>query len=224
MLGAEATMRPDLPELVDAIRRETGRYLSLYTNGVKLASARYLSTLAEAGLTSAAVSLQSPEYVGRELYETKLKAIANLKASSVHIWHVAFSICTPADVGPALDTALSLDLPEQTYIRMRVTGTIGTDIGTPMALSELVQTFSDELAARGLQGQVLKGSHPYVLIIRVKDRNFFLLRWPSVEEVDLDDLASCPARGLLVPEEGETPLIHQMLLFAHRRALMRGYR
>ena len=222
LLGAEATVRSDLPELVRSIRQETGKFVSLYTNGVKLASAKYLDSLADAGLTSAAVSLQSPEYVGRELYDTKLKAIANLNASGVHLWHIAFSICTPADVGPALDTALSLDLPAQTYIRMRVTGTIGTDIGTSMSLAELVHVFNNELLKRGLPGQVMKGSHPYVLIVRVQDRNFFLLRWPSVEEVDLDDLASCPARGLLVPEVGETPLIHQMLLFARKRALLKG--
>jgi hypothetical protein len=202
LLGAESTVRSDLPELITAIRSETGKRVALYTNGVKLASEKYLSSLADAGLASTAVSLQFPEYVGQELYETKLKAIENLRHSPV---------------GPALDAALALDLPPETYIRMRVTGTIGTDLGTPMALSELVSAFSHELTVRGLTGQVMKGSHPYVLIVKVEGRDFFLLRWPSVDEIDLDDLMHCPARGLLMPEYGELPLVQSMLLFAHMR-------
>jgi hypothetical protein len=217
LLGAESTVRVDLPELVSAIREETGKRVALYTNGVKLASRRYLVALADAGLTSTAVSLQFPEYVGRELYEAKLRAISNLRHSPVGLWHVAFSICKAEDVGPALDAALSLDLPPETYIRMRVTGAIGTDLGTPMALSELVHAFNYELVARGLTGRVMKGSHPYVLIVKVGNRDFFLLRWPSVDEIDLDDLTHAPARGLLMPELGELPLVQSMLLFAHMR-------
>ena len=217
LLGAESTVRSDLPELITTIRSETGKRVALYTNGVKLASEKYLSSLADAGLASTAVSLQFPEYVGQELYETKLKAIENLRRSPVGLWHIAFSICAPSDVGPALDAALALDLPPETYIRMRVTGTIGTDLGTPMALSELVSAFSHELTVRGLTGQVMKGSHPYVLIVKVEGRDFFLLRWPSVDEIDLDDLMHCPARGLLMPEFGELPLVQSMLLFAHMR-------
>ncbi len=218
MLGAEPTVRRDLPELIRAIKDGTGKRVSFYTNGLRMADEAYARSIIDTGVYSTAMSVHLPEYVGEALFEKKKRAIANIKGSGCYLWHVAFSVQTLADVGKVFDLARTMDLPPETYVRMRVTGAIGQDPGSTIYLSQLVQEFSRVLAERGLMGQVMKGSHSYCLITEVEGRHYYLLKWPSVAEVDIDDLKHCPARGLLIPELGETPLVHQMLLFAHRRS------
>lgn len=56
IIGAEPTMRKDLPELITRIKK-TGHRITLLTNGLRLSSERYVQTLKDAGLKHLYLSL-----------------------------------------------------------------------------------------------------------------------------------------------------------------------
>jgi organic radical activating enzyme len=217
MLGAEPTMRHDLASLIPAMAKETGKLVGIFTNGLKLASREYVDGLAKAGLDYACLSLHLPDYTTAKHHELKLKALDNVVGSGIKLGHVAFCVNKLADIGRALDASFSVPMTDNTYFRIRAPGRIGNDPGCGFSLSDIVVEFFNCLKERGLHGEVQKGSHPYMLIVQVNGRNYFLLRWPSIEELDLEEIKLCTARGLLVPELGETPLMHHVHVWAQRR-------
>lgn len=96
--GGEATLRPDLPELV---RHAAGRGLrvNLITNGARLAAEGYARTLVEAGLASAQLSLEAGDpalhdrIVGRAgAHARVVAAVRNLRALGAHV-HTNTTLC-----------------------------------------------------------------------------------------------------------------------------------
>jgi molybdenum cofactor biosynthesis enzyme MoaA len=91
LVGAEPTMRDDLPEVIGRVRR-LGHIPVILSNGLKLGRAAYVQRLREAGLGTVYLSLNG----GRDddLYEAidgarcatrKLKALDNLLAAHMHV-------------------------------------------------------------------------------------------------------------------------------------------
>lgn len=84
LMGAEPTVREDLPEIVRMFR-EAGHLVSLHTNGIKLADLEYARTLREAGLEEVHLQFDGfdDDYYrairSRPLIECKLKVLENLE-------------------------------------------------------------------------------------------------------------------------------------------------
>ena len=84
LMGAEPTLREDLSEIVELVRR-SGNIAALHTNGIRLADLEYLKRLLEAGV--AEVHLQFDGFDdeayrtlrGEDLLEGKLKVLDHLK-------------------------------------------------------------------------------------------------------------------------------------------------
>ncbi len=91
LVGAEPTMREDLPEIISRIR-ELGHLPVVLSNGLKLGRASYVAKLKEAGLGTCYLSLNGG--LRDDLYleidelacaERKLKALDNLLAARIHV-------------------------------------------------------------------------------------------------------------------------------------------
>ncbi len=91
LVGAEPTMREDLPQIIAQVRR-LGHLPVILSNGLKLGRAAYVRTLREAGLGTVYLSLNGG--LRDELYEAidglacaarKLKALDNLLAARMHV-------------------------------------------------------------------------------------------------------------------------------------------
>jgi molybdenum cofactor biosynthesis enzyme MoaA len=87
VVGAEPTVRKDLPEIISKIR-ETGHRATLLTNGLKLGNNNYVETLKEAGLNHVYLSLNGVD--DDEWYEQidelrcaqrKVNALKNLQTN-----------------------------------------------------------------------------------------------------------------------------------------------
>ncbi len=84
LIGAEATLRPDLPEFIKMIRK-SGHRPTLLTNGLKMASFSYSKKLWDAGLKSLGLSLNGADddFVYQQLdggkyAQRKIKALDTL--------------------------------------------------------------------------------------------------------------------------------------------------
>lgn len=84
LMGAEPTMREDLPDLIRLVA-QSGNYASLHTNGVRLVDPEYLRTLKEAGLSEVHFQLDGFDdriYLairGEPLLAKKQQVLANLE-------------------------------------------------------------------------------------------------------------------------------------------------
>ncbi len=97
--GGEATLRPDLPELI-RYGAELGFRVNLISNGLRLSNHAYARTLVGAGLASAQLSLEaaSPalhdEIVGLPgAHAQTVAAVRNLRALGIHV-HTNTTLCT----------------------------------------------------------------------------------------------------------------------------------
>jgi len=82
-MGAEPTMREDLPDIIRMVRR-TGNIAALHTNGIKIADLAYLKELKNAGLNEVHLQFDGFDDLvyerirGKRLLQVKLKALENL--------------------------------------------------------------------------------------------------------------------------------------------------
>jgi len=96
--GGEATLRKDLPELIQ-YGKELGFRINLITNGIRLADADYARILVEAGLDSAQVSLEAGSgeihdaVTGkRGSFEATVRGVRNLQKLGIHV-HTNTTLC-----------------------------------------------------------------------------------------------------------------------------------
>jgi uncharacterized radical SAM superfamily Fe-S cluster-containing enzyme len=90
LMGAESTMRDDLPEIIRMVKR-SGNVAALHTNGIKIAEFSYIEKLSKMGLDE--VHLQFDGFDdrayeairGKKLLDIKLKALDNLKRLNIPI-------------------------------------------------------------------------------------------------------------------------------------------
>jgi molybdenum cofactor biosynthesis enzyme MoaA len=91
LVGAEPTMREDLPDIVSNIR-QLGHIPIVLSNGLKLGRRGYVNRLKEAGLGTVYLSLNGglqdalyEEIDGMAVAERKLRALDNLIAARLHV-------------------------------------------------------------------------------------------------------------------------------------------
>lgn len=96
--GGEPTLRKDLPELI-AHASERGMRTNLITNGIICSDPNFVKTLADAGLKSAQVSLESHDndlhnkITGNSnAFKNTVQAVHNLKNAGIHT-HTNTTIC-----------------------------------------------------------------------------------------------------------------------------------
>jgi hypothetical protein len=217
--GAEPTVRDDLPELITRVKQETGKPVALCTNGLRLADPGYCQTLRNTEVDNIAFSLHTPEYSGTAAYARKLLAVDNIIATGLNVSGFSTTINEPHELPSAWDHMWQVltRFPKGTQARFRCAGGIPGEEGSNVHLSQLVAKFGEVLTNRGLKGQIMRGSHTYLLLLEVEGYHVTLVRWPRREETDMEDLALVPMSCLFVPEMGETPGIHQGHVFAHLR-------
>ena len=111
LMGAEATMRKDLPEIIHRIKTETRHRAILLTNGLRLAHKNYTKELKDAGLQYVYVSMNGAD--NDDWYEAidemrcakkKIRAMENLL-------EYKFTV----DTGTIIQNPINLDAPRRLY-------------------------------------------------------------------------------------------------------------
>lgn len=123
LIGAEPTMRKDLPEVIHRIKTETRHRIILLTNGLRLAHRRYVQELKDAGLKYVYVSVNGAD--NDDWYEQidemrcadkKIKALENL-------YEFGFTV----DTGTIIQNPINLEAPGRVYSMLKDIGyTSGT--------------------------------------------------------------------------------------------------
>jgi radical SAM protein with 4Fe4S-binding SPASM domain len=145
--GGEATLRPDLPELVRH-GADLGFRVNVITNGVRAGDAGYAKTLVDAGLASAQVSIEATgaglhdELVGRQgSFEATVAGIRNFKKLGIHVHTNSTLSKANLDEAEALIrfAARELELPTLSMNMLIRTGSALGPGSEPVAYAEICQ-------------------------------------------------------------------------------------
>lgn len=218
LMGAEPTMRNDLPEIITSIKHETGKTVGIYTNAIRLADEKYTGRLKSAGLDYACVSLHTPDYLGdTRLFEMKVAGITNLVAAGVNIHHISFSLQGLDELNSVLGDAIKLRSIAG-HIRIRSPQKVGVCEDEPVALSELFNQVTALLEASGHSVQVAPTDNtPYHINLLVDGCQVIrLIRWPTLASADLTAL-DCPPYAIFDEDSGEVNLVLSFLIQEAKR-------
>jgi len=111
LMGAEATMRKDLPDIIHRIKTETRHRAILLTNGLRLARKQYVKELKDAGLKYVYVSVNGAD--NDDWYEQidemrcakkKIQALENLLEYNLTV-----------DTGTIIQNPINLEAPGRLY-------------------------------------------------------------------------------------------------------------
>jgi hypothetical protein len=211
LMGSEPTMRTDLPELINALKKEFGKRVGMYTNAIRLADASYCKEIATV-IDFTTVSLHTRDYLpNQKLFDRKLEGIQNLFDNKVPIYHISFSLRTQDDLEEVFEHCKPF-WGKVHHFRIRAPFVVGRCDDDSFYLSQLFQQFVKMTQREGMKLTVLPSdNNPYHVNLLVNNQIFRLIRVPGVEEVNLDYLQG-PPYALFLPERGETNLVHQFIL------------
>ena len=213
LMGSEPTMRDDLAEMIRQVHAETGKPVAIYTNGIRLADEKYLAGLIEAGLYRLVISLHLPNYVGAKAFDTKLHAIEAIKKTGVPLLdQVVFSLKTVDEIEAALQYIVAFDFKQLVggYVRLRAPAEVGGDRNEPTSMSAMLNGVQRACERLGYSFKVAPFSnHLYAIMVVVQGKPILLIRWPTVAQMDLEEIQKGPRTALFVPQIGETQILHQ---------------
>jgi organic radical activating enzyme len=211
LMGAEPSMRNDLAELCDAIRKDSGKPVGIYTNAIRFADKKYVNKTIE-NIDFFNISLHTRDYLPNpKLFDMKLKGIENIKSAGKSIYHISFSLLTIDHLDEVLEHIENLKGAAH-HFRIRTPSRVGTCETPPMFLSELYNEFVKRMNAKGHEVKIVKSDNgPYHLNVKANGTLFRLVHFPSVHNVQIKYLQR-PTWALFVPEIGETNLVHQFII------------
>jgi uncharacterized radical SAM superfamily Fe-S cluster-containing enzyme len=147
LTGGEPTLREDLFDLLRILKRNPKiRYISMATNGIKLADGEYVRELKKAGLDSIIVSFNGysdrvyRETNNKDLLDIKLKALENIKEEKIPtaISPTLVRGLNEKDIVPIIEYALDHQFPfYEVRIRAAVKVGVHKEI-EPLCASEIL--------------------------------------------------------------------------------------
>ena len=208
LVGAEPTVRKDLPDLVQRVRR-VGHVPILMTNGLKLANQRYVRTLKNAGLRTVYLSMNGG--FDDDAYEAvddlrcakrKRQALDMLCAENMY---VSLGVILVRGVNEHVWEPLYRYALEHHHVRelhLRSVGPIGRYMpGDAFQLEELITMFSERVG-RDADWIASHRRHHHYVDFRVGNLKLQLTAWP--------DLGST-TRGRLAPDGTLQPAFEHVI-------------
>jgi molybdenum cofactor biosynthesis enzyme MoaA len=207
LVGAEPTMREDLPDIIRQVRT-LGHIPVILSNGLKLGRPSYVRTLKAAGLKTVYLSMNGglKDHLYEEIDELacadrKLKALDNVLAERMNVT-VGMILIPGLNVDHLPDFLAYLEQHNVRDIHLRSVGPIGDYMkNTPFDLSGLEACLRHALGARAerLEYKDRSASNLDLQLGRVK---FQLTAWP--------DLGSSE-RGRITPDGYVEPMFESII-------------
>lgn len=207
LVGAEPTMREDLPQIIAAVRR-LGHIPVILSNGLKLGRAAYVRVLREAGLATVYLSLNGG--LRDDLYEAidgaacaarKLRALDNLLAARMHV--TTGTILVPGLNDGHLPEFLGYLLARGVRdIHLRSVGQMGRHMeGAPYTLDGLEACLRAALGGRA-EALALVRAEGSSRDFRLGGVEIQLTQWPDLGSAD---------RGRIAPDGYVEPMFESIV-------------
>jgi organic radical activating enzyme len=215
LMGAEPTVREDLPDLIRAINEVSIRPIMILTNGVRLSKEEYIDEFLGFNNVHFTFGLNHPDYQGHTVRRKQIQGIENCKARNMSIKNISYTLEGYHQLEYCLEEIQKFNKEKQYCKMYRIR--VGTEIGRSpvqdkMFMSDLVKnsraiaeknnwTFNPrpELGIRAHYPVEING-------VLVK-----LIQWPDIKTLDLVETQTESWADML-PGMPISPLVHQVLL------------
>lgn len=218
LVGAEATTRKDLHELVKRIQELPGKHrkIMIVTNGVNLAKEHYIEKFVGLENVSWTFGLNHKNYIGTHIREKQLEGINNCVKYNQKIKNFTYTTGNLNDIPDILEEV-------QHWNKMNICDNVriqlGVDIGrTPeegapeLYLSDLVKYVKNYCIEKQYTFEprydLSNRTHYAVDINGITHR---LIKWVDVRTIDMEETYS-ESLAQLVPNKPMSPLLHQFIL------------
>ena len=140
----------------------------------------------------------------------------NIRSSGALVHHVAFSMSTPEDIDEVLRT--SYDFWDMgSHHRLRIPSAIGRCGDESFYLSEFFVDLTKKLEEFNWSSRRMYDDDTrYHVNIEIEGKWFRVIRWPSIDEVDLSELRG-PPFCQFDDEIGEVNFVHGALVAAEKK-------
>ena len=215
LMGAEPTVRDDLPELIHRINEFGERPIIILTNGVRLAKIDYISQFDDFDNVYFTFGLNHPDYQGPKVREKQIAGLENCLIHDLPIKNISYTLESFDQLEYCLQEIQQFNT-EKNYCDMyRIR--VGTDIGRcpdheKMFMSELVSR-SKEIANRmgwSFEPRPDKGIRAHYPV-EINGVMIKLIQWPDLKTIDLEETQTESWADML-PGYPVSPLVHQVLL------------
>lgn len=218
LVGAEATTRKDLAELVKKIQQLPGipRKIMIVTNGVNLAKDHYIEQFVGIPNLMWTIGINHINYLGTKIREQQLKGINNCMLYDQKIKNFTY---TTGDLKDIPDILEEIQYWKKENICDNARIQLGVEIGrTPeqgvntLYLSDLVKFVKQYCLSKDYsfipKPEISNRTHFTVEINGIIHR---LIKWVDVRTIDMEEVFS-ESLAQLVPNKPMTSLLHQFIL------------
>lgn len=215
LMGAEPTVRNDLPELIEKINEIAVRPIMILTNGVNLSRIDYASQFTKFDNVYFTIGLNHPDYQGHVVRYKQEDGLKNCQTLGLKIKNISYTIEGFHQLEYCLHEIQKFNREYQYCNMYRIR--VGTDIGRcpdqeKMFLSDLVknsQAIAEKnnwkFAPRPDLG--IRAHYP----VEINDVLVKLIQWPDVGTLDLEETQTESWADML-PGYPPSPLVHQVIL------------
>lgn len=215
LMGAEPTIRHDLPELIRGINDIALRPVIILTNGVRLARRDYAEQFTEFSNVYFTIGLNHPDYQGHTVRAKQEQALENLKALSLPIKNISYTLEGYHQLEYCLEEIQEFNSEKQYCSMYRIR--VGTEIGRcpdqdKMFMSELVRKAKTIAEQKGWSfiprpEEGIRAHYP----VEINSVMIKLIQWPDVKTIDLEETQTESWADML-PGRPISPLVHQVML------------
>jgi molybdenum cofactor biosynthesis enzyme MoaA len=207
LVGAEPTMREDLPDIIATVRR-LGHIPVILSNGLKLGRASYVARLRAAGLGTVYLSMNGglsdalyEEIDGAACAARKLKALDNLIAARMHVT-VGMILVPGLNDAHLADFLLYLLARGVRDVHLRSVGQMGRHMeGCSLSLDALEDRLRGALGPRAAELE-LASAEGSSRDFRLGRAAIQLTQWPDLGSTD---------RGRIAPDGHVEPMFESIL-------------
>lgn len=215
LMGAEPTVRHDLPELIESLNTIAYRPVIILTNGVRLARKDYAEQFSRFDNVFFTIGLNHPDYQGHAVRAKQEMALKNLKELNLPIKNISYTLEGYDQLEYCLEEIQRFNNEDRYCSMYRIR--VGTDIGRcpeqdKMFMSELVKKTKEIVIRKGWSfnprpDQGIRAHYP----VEINGVMIKLIQWPDAKTIDLEETQTESWADML-PGRSISPLVHQVLL------------
>lgn len=216
LVGAEPTVRQDLPEIIDRIHTLPGkkRTVMVLTNGVNMHKEDYARKFKGIDDLMWTIGLNHTDYQGPVVRRKQMQGIENMMKYNLPIKNISYTLLNLTQLEDCIDELIGFDNKYCSQFRIRC----GVDIGRSpedneqVFLSDLLNATEKICKSKGytFEREPESGNRAHYPV-RINGLATKIIQWPSAETLDLSEVQT-EAIADILPGQPPSPLVHQVLL------------
>ena len=213
LVGAEPTVRRDLPDLVLAIQSLPikRRNVIIVTNGVYLAKWDYVSRFKGIPNLKWTFGLNHPDYNGGQIRVKQMEGLENCIKLGLDVKTLTYTLANLEQLSDVMHEVQKFRINTRIQLGVEI-GRVPEGDFKELYLSELVKVAEKFCLDNGWSWEVdHRGGNRTHYAVRINGIEHKFIKWCDVRTIDLEEVQS-ESWASIVPGKPMSPLLHQVIL------------